>query len=234
MGSIIAIGSAILARSGEQVEVAGRNIVNANTPGYRRQVMFSQMVTEHDSADADSISKSASDFSTGKYVVSSKSTDLAIEGSGFFVVRNGDELSYTRNGSFRRVEGQLVDIRGHAVQSADGGDLLIGDGELVFSADGTLSQNGAPVGRLAIIDFDDRKTLQPVSGDSFAASTDAGHAVERPMIRQGMIEGSNVSTGDEMVRMMAAMRSAETGQRLVQVYDDLIGRALTAFGGGGA
>jgi flagellar basal body rod protein FlgG len=49
-------------------------------------------------------------------------------------------------------------------------------------------------------------------------------------VRQGAIEASNVSTGVEMVDMMAAIRRAESGQRLVNVYDDLMGRALTLFG----
>ena len=57
-------------------------------------------------------------------------------------------------------------------------------------------------------------------------------AVAEPMIRQGMVESSNVSMGDEMVTMMAAMRQAEGGARLVQVYDELMGRALTTLGGG--
>ena len=45
-----------------------------------------------------------------------------------------------------------------------------------------------------------------------------------------MLETSNVNMGDEMVAMMEAVRRAETGQRLVTTYDDLMGRALNLFG----
>jgi flagellar basal-body rod protein FlgG len=48
-----------------------------------------------------------------------------------------------------------------------------------------------------------------------------------------MVEASNVSLGDEMVGMMQALRQAESGARLVQVYDDLMGRAITSFGQSG-
>jgi flagellar basal-body rod protein FlgG len=48
-----------------------------------------------------------------------------------------------------------------------------------------------------------------------------------------MVEASNVSVGDEMVTMMASLRQAESGSRLVQTYDDLLGRAITTFGQGG-
>ena len=53
------------------------------------------------------------------------------------------------------------------------------------------------------------------------------------VLRQAMVETSNVTMASEMVGMMAAVREAETGAKLVQVYDDLMGRALTAFGQGG-
>jgi len=33
-----------------------------------------------------------------------------------------------------------------------------------------------------------------------------------------------------MISMMEALRRAETGQRLVGVYDDLMGRVLTSLG----
>ena len=56
------------------------------------------------------------------------------------------------------------------------------------------------------------------------------HDAEQPVVRQGMVEASNVSMADEMLALMAALRSAESAQRVVQVYDDLMGRALTAFG----
>jgi flagellar basal-body rod protein FlgG len=45
-----------------------------------------------------------------------------------------------------------------------------------------------------------------------------------------MIEASNVSLGDEMVAMMTALRQAESGARLAQLYDDLMGRAITTLG----
>jgi flagellar basal-body rod protein FlgG len=48
-----------------------------------------------------------------------------------------------------------------------------------------------------------------------------------------MVEASNVAMGEEMVTMMAALRQAENGARIVQLYDDLLGRAITTFGQGG-
>ena len=46
------------------------------------------------------------------------------------------------------------------------------------------------------------------------------------------LEASNVSLGSEMVTIMAALREAQSGQRLMNVYDDLMGHAITTFGQG--
>ncbi len=57
--------------------------------------------------------------------------------------------------------------------------------------------------------------------------------IEGAVVRQGMLEGSNVTLGDEMTQSMVAVRQAESGARLIQLYDELIGRAVSAFGSGG-
>lgn len=50
-------------------------------------------------------------------------------------------------------------------------------------------------------------------------------------VRTGMLEASNVTLGDEMTQTMVAMRQAESGARLIQLYDELMGRAAVTFGG---
>ena len=58
-----------------------------------------------------------SNFGQGASQVTSKNTDLAIQGNGMFVVRNGDEEFYTRAGSFTFDEqGNLVTPLGEKVQ----------------------------------------------------------------------------------------------------------------------
>ncbi len=156
--------------------------------------------------------------------------DFALQGRGFFVVRTGDATYYTRDGQFRRdADGRLTTADGASVQGANG-DVSVGAGAVSVLADGTIMQDGQPLGRLAVADFADTSVLRPAGGGLFAAPSGAASDLSSPQIRQGMLEASNVSTADEMVSMMAALRSAEAGQRIAQVYDDLMGRAVTAFG----
>lgn len=157
-------------------------------------------------------------------------TDLALGGPGFFVVRDGEHQLYTRQGRFARDgEGRLVSASGQILQSADGGDLKIAEADFTVSPTGLVSVKGEALDRVAVVEFDDLSGLRAATGEAYTSQIDA-RAVSDPLVRQGFLEAANVSTGDEMIALMAAVRRAEAGQRLVNVYDDLLGRAATVFG----
>lgn len=231
---IAEIAAQILSRAEQRAEIAAQNITNASTPGYRRRVSFSELVAATPGAVPGASGErigSVADFTAGQLRQTGNATDLAIAGDGFFVVRGADDATlYTRAGQFHRdPDGHLVTAQGQVLQAADGGDMTVGEGAFQVAADGTVTRNGEAVARIALVDFDDRRGLAPAEG-GFAAGTADPHAVTGGTIRQGMLESSNVDTGDEMVAMMESIRHAETGQRLVTTYDDLMGRALNLFG----
>ena len=58
----------------------------------------------------------------------------------------------------------------------------------------------------------------------------AARDIDAVGVRQGALESSNVSSATEMIALMSALRRAETGQRLIQVYDDLMGRTFNLLG----
>lgn len=233
---ITEIAAQILARAEDRAEIAAQNITNASTPGYRRRVSFSEMMAPVE-AQAGAPRRpvrigAAADFSAGQLTETGSPTDLAIGGRGFFAVRGEDAILYTRQGQFRRDEdGRLVTASGLALQSVDGGDVVVGSAPFQVALDGTVTRSGEPLARIALVDFEDRALLAADEGGAFSAGDAAPVAVAAPAIRQGMLESSNVNMGDEMVAMMEAVRRAETGQRLVTTYDDLMGRMLNLFGG---
>jgi flagellar basal-body rod protein FlgG len=157
--------------------------------------------------------------------------DLAISGAGFFQLRAGNDIVYSRQGQFRLSDdGSVVTPQGHVLQQAGGGDLLLERAGVTILEDGQVLDGERPVGRIALFaPASPDVAVQSLGGSLFGF---AGEAVEADAsgLRQGMVEASNVSMGDEMVSMMAAVRQAEGGARLVQLYDDLMGRAITAFG----
>ena len=79
--------------------------------------------------------------------------DLAVEGSGYFVVQTANGEKYTRNGSFKvSSKGQLVTSAGDAVMG-DKGVINLVPGPVSISPDGTISSNGAVSGKLRVVEF---------------------------------------------------------------------------------
>jgi flagellar basal-body rod protein FlgG len=143
-------------------------------------------------------------------------------------------MVYSRQGQFRLAEnGAVVSPQGYVLQQAGGGDLMLSGADVSILQDGTVLDQGVPVARLALYAPSDPAALRPVSESFFAAGAGAMEPVEDALFRQGMVENSNVELGSEMVSMMAALRQSETGARLVQTYDELLGKAISTFGQGG-
>jgi flagellar basal-body rod protein FlgF len=225
------IAEIMLSRAQQRVELSAQNMANIATPGFKAHRRFHDLIaTASIEAGSDSNTASAIDFTSGKLQSTGDPYNLALSGSGFFVVRSDNDTFYTRDGQFHRdVDGRLLTADGLALQS-DAGDVVLKGADLKVLTDGTVLDGGQPAFRLAIADTENKQILQSAGGGAYAAPAATMHDVGSPIVRQGVLEASNVSTADEMISIMAALRAAESGQRVVQVYDDLMGRALTAFG----
>lgn len=231
MSGLVESALAILAGSGRRTRVASDNIGNMTTPGYKARVAaagdaFERLAVEPAAANV------RTNFAQGPLRETGNELDLAIQGEGFFVIASADgQRRYTRQGHFERAEdGRLMTSAGYALQQVGGGDLIVQHDRVEVTADGVVLDGGQPIGQIAVAAPEEGATLEPVSGSIFAAPDAGMGEVGTASIRQGMLEGSNVSLGDEMLSLMTATRHAEAGARLVQVYDDLMGRAFTTLG----
>jgi flagellar basal-body rod protein FlgF len=232
MGGLIEIASSILSDATRTVEFSAQNTANIATPGYKRRLDFARVMAATTESIGDSTARAATtDFSPGKISETGNPFDLALTGEGFFVVRTASgALRYTRDGQFERAgDGRITDARGAFLQ-ADGADLVLRSGDAEILADGVVLEDGAPVARLDIVTIADRAAMSPTQGGGFAAPAEAAEMLASPSVRQGALEMSNVTTAAEMVSLMAALRRAESGQRLANVYDDLMGRVISTFG----
>lgn len=117
----------------EMLDVVGNNLANSNTTGFKSQrVRFGDLIyqtlTQATSASGDSVggtnpiqiglgAQVASidpSLQQGSLEATGRDLDLAIEGNGFFVARNGTENVFTRAGSFG------VDAENFLVDPANG------------------------------------------------------------------------------------------------------------------
>jgi len=115
-----------------RMDVIGNNISNVNTTGFKRgRVDFQDMISQQLSGAARpteevggvnpkevglGMSVAAIDtiFTQGNLQTTGVSTDIAIQGNGFFVMKNGEQTYYTRAGVFG------VDSNGTLVNPANG------------------------------------------------------------------------------------------------------------------
>jgi len=233
MSGLIESATAILSASQRRLEVAAHNVANISTPGYKRQVGFSALVgADVPNGAVEPGFAIGRDFAPGKLTSTSNPLDIAIDGDGMFQLRAGDRLIYTRQGQFSRAaDGTVVTPQGYVLQQSGGGDLVLDSAQVSILQDGTILDDGVPVARLAAFSGDPA-TLTPVGESYFAAPGGGMESVTDATFRQGMVEASNVEIGDEMVTMMASLRQSEVGARLVQTYDQLLGSAISTFGGG--
>lgn len=213
MTGLVDSATAVMRMAQARLDVAAHNIANVATPGYKRRIGFADTVA----ARGEVALTTRIDAAQASLTETGNSFDMAISGEGYFRVRDGERTLYTRQGQFRRdTDGLLVTPQGYVLQQAGGGDLVL-DGATI------------DIARIAIERCDDPAALTVV-GESFfvgqaMAETDGAE------VRTGMLEASNVTLGDEMTQTMVAMRQAESGARLIQLYDELMGRAATTFGG---
>jgi flagellar hook protein FlgE len=145
------------------MDVIGNNVSNVNTVGFKRaRVNFQDMISQQMSGAAKptdelggvnpkevglGMTVAAIDniFNQGNLQTTGVSTDLAIQGNGFFVLKSGEESFYTRNGAFGLdSEGTLVNpANGMRVQGWMAEDV---NGEMIVSTAATPTDLIIPVG----------------------------------------------------------------------------------------
>lgn len=235
MSGLIESATAILSASQRRLEVAAHNVANISTPGYKRQIGFSRLLASRlPGLPPEQAVAVMRDFAPGKLTSTGNPLDVAIGGDGMFQLRAGDSIVYSRQGQFSRAEdGTVVTPQGYVLQQAGGGDLVLDSAAVTILEDGTVLDEGVPVARLGVYSAGDPDALQAMGQSYFTAPEEGMSPVTGATFRQGMVESSNVEIGDEMVTMMASLRQSEVGARLVQTYDELLGRAISTFGQGG-
>ncbi len=129
MGVIASMSTAIsgLEANGQALAIISDNIVNANTTGFKasRGEFQNVLAQDFNGGGGSEIGRGTSlDGVTGLFTQGSvgrtdRSTDVAINGNGFFVVKGDNRgLSFTRDGSFQfDKDGWLTTLNGRKVQA---------------------------------------------------------------------------------------------------------------------
>jgi flagellar basal-body rod protein FlgF len=226
----------------EALRTIGQNIANAEVTAYRRQIPVHSASFESALADAmthgaetvtpaDGSMRMAFDSQAGTLRSTGQALDLALEGSGFFVVQQSGTTALTRRGDFKvQADGMLATATG-ALVMGESGPIHVGNNTATFDLDGTVRTGEDVIDRLRIVHVADEAALSYLGNGLYASTHDLpvqqdGHA----SVRQGFLETSNVSPVNEMMQMMETLRHFEASQRFVRGYDEMLERAISELG----
>jgi len=236
--------SAMLAAQ-TQSEVIGDNVANLKTSGYKEQVAsnisFPAMLIERMGGNSSpdpvqigwlgtgvGVDRAALSNVQGAIETTDLKTDLALTSPGYFVVQTPEGERYTRNGHFQRDDqGMLQSSNGYALQGENGpiGPL---NSEFLVKADGTIMDNGQRVDRLRVVDIATDALKR--EGESLYSASQPVQIVMTAQVLQGAVEASNVDLSGQMVQMMTVMKAYEANQRVIQIQDEMLGKAVNEVG----
>jgi len=267
-----------------KMDVIGNNIANVNTTGFksgrvRFQDMLSQTMANAQEATPGNlggvnaqqvglgVKVGAIDtiMTDGALQPTSRDLDLAIEGTGFFMVSQDDAGTmklYTRDGAFYRdSKGDLVNAGGYHVLGYKG--AVVGDptsldikntrntvddegNDIVvdlqtFSIDGSGIIKGVysdgksyDIGQIAIAKFDNNAGLEKTGNNNYRASNNSGdpaigtaNAAGYGVIRQGVLEMSNVDLANEFTELIVTSRSYQANSRTITTSDEMLQELLS-------
>ena len=215
------------------------NLANADTPGFRAQrAVFAEFLARQDGAGTPPGGRTVHfvqdratwrEMQTGAMQVTGNPLDLAITGEGFFTVETPRGDRYTRAGRFSLGEGgRIIDMEGNPLLNTDGAPIAVSpnDTRIEVMGDGTIRSENGVIGRLRVVRFDDAQALRAEGDRVFDADGAPALPVERPGIRQGVLEGSNVNPILEMTRLTAELREFQFAAQFAERESERLSTAV--------
>ncbi len=229
--SLIAAGG--MRASMQSLDLLANNIANSSTNGYKgdsefHTVFVSEAAADDNNGDATAVpmvERRWTDFTQGTLEATNSPLDFGLAGKGFFVVQGPSGPLYTRNGSFQLSPGgTLITKEGYPLLDRNSQPLkLVNPGQpIVVSPDGTVQQNGQPIGDIQLVDFKQPGALLKQGGNYFQNEGSVqAVATDSTQINQGKIETSNVSAAQGAVRLVSVMRQFEMMQKAIAISNDM-------------
>ncbi len=191
------------------------------------------------------VSGTHTQFNPGGLKVTDNPFDMALDGPGFFEVSTPNGIRYTKAGSFKLAsDGKLVTSEGNPVLSAqaDGGDsdpasryinLAGRDGQLHVNDQGEVYVGDDKVTNMSVVEFNDLKTVRKVGSLNFENKNPQGNppiTAAKTVIKQGMIETSNVNPVSEISNLIRANRMFEQDLKAMKTVSEMMQKETNEVG----
>ena len=244
----------------KRLDILTNNLANADTTAYKKEGTTSRTFADELAIKIKDTSANGkakelggmslvthlgqvyTDYSSGSFKVTDVSTDLALDGQGFFAVAFTDKqgnvsVKYTRDGNFIvNAQGYLVTKDGNHVLNATGAlnqdpseanfvrvNTLV---DTTIDEAGYIYQGDQLVGTIGVADINNYDYIEKY-GENLYNFLEGGTVVaSEAKVRQGMLETSNVNVVNEMVNMITIQRAYEAGQKVITSIDSTLGLAV--------
>lgn len=242
MYGLLNVGKTGMSATQNKVNIISNNIVNVNTTGYKKlNVQFQDLVrtslnkdsypTNNTNTDIGSGVKTSEEvriFTQGSLRNTELSTNLAIDGTGFFrVVTSDGSYAYTRNGEFNvDASGKLVDSNGNVLDiQFVGGKNYNNSGitteNLTVNKAGDVLVNDEVIGKINLYTSSGNDDFISMGDNLFTTKPGVNVINADGNIMQGYIEMSNVDLGQEMTELITAQRSFQLNSKGITVADEM-------------
>ena len=222
-----------MAAQQRRLDSISANLANVGTVGFKRGVTASHEVeVERPRGKVRGVTTLAQvDFSQGNLQRTGRELDLALFGDGFFAVEGPDGEVYTRDGNFQMTEaGVLVNEEGLPLAWAQFTGAIDPVGlPLVIDEEGNVRQGVQDIGRLKVVEFDDRSQLGKDRMGYWAAPAGLKEQASTTRVHQYALEDSNAYGVEEMVSMIGVQRSFEVVAKVFQAIDQTYERLTRPF-----
>jgi flagellar hook protein FlgE len=243
----------------QMLDVTAANIANVNTTGYKSNSTTFEETLSQNLAGAGGttglnggtnpeqvglgvqLAGTTTNMTQGSSQATGNSTDLLINGDGFFVVANKGSIDYTRAGAFSLdVAGHLVEPDGSIAQSAAGGNLDLSALTTGTYVSWSIANNGdvnavdsagvtTTLGTIGTATFVNPMGLSRVGDTMYQATANSGPAVAgapgtggRGTLSAGYLEMSNVDLSRELTNLIIAERGFQANSRVVTTSDEIL------------
>lgn len=243
------------------IDVISNNLANVNTTGFKQaradfeDLLYQKLRPVGASATADvdvptgiylglgsRPVSTAKIFTQGASKITESSTDVSIEGEGFFTIEMPDgRTGYTRAGAFKiNVDGVLTTSNGNPVTPQIQFPANVNHDTIYVSPDGVVSfregagaESNVIAGQIELARFVNPQGLEAIGSNLFQETVTSGTAITGTPSEDGlgttaggMLEMSNVSIVDELVNMIFAQRAYEINSKGIVVADEMLETAV--------
>lgn len=240
------IGSMGMMNYMQHVNVHANNISNAQTPGFKADKMTSTVFDTHEVYRQQNGRKKAIgtidyavipaathvNLTTGTFQVTNSATDFYLDNgmtdrTSFFVVSKNGETYMTSDGHFSvNEEGYLRTSSGAYVMDTNGKKISIPAGaQLSVQQDGTLYNGDTMIAKLqtkSVANADNARLLKHEGKMYTLQGTEIADLPNgTAVVRNHMLEGSNVDMSKEMIDVMTNQKMVQASQRVMTSFDKL-------------